>query len=166
MRHGLAKLRPGCGLSCGGEETIPMPLPPAVTIPTFIDCLLRSFHAQSSTQPGAPRNDWNWLADLCNVNSYRFGRLVMLSASYSESRGRLRGVLRGHLKWWHDCVAAYSPEASWPSMPFFIRCQSKGVSDSRPNSTRPVEYMTRGCTPMCCVMICTSRNARSSGQLT
>ena len=26
--------------------------------------------------------------------------------------------------------------------------------------------MTRGCTPMCCVMVCTSRNARSSGQLT
>jgi len=57
-----------------------MPLPPAVTIPTFIDFLLRSFHVQSSTQRGAPRNDWNWLADLCNVNSYRFGRLVMRSA--------------------------------------------------------------------------------------
>ena len=46
------------------------------------------------------------------------------------------------------------------------RCQSSEVSDSRPNSARPVEYVTRGCTAMCWVMTCTSRNARSSGQLT
>ena len=43
--------------------------------------------------------------------------------------------------------------------------QSNAVSDSKPSNTRPVECMTFGCTPMCCVMICTSRNARSSGQL-
>ena len=40
------------------------------------------------------------------------------------------------------------------------RCQRSGVSGSRPSSTRPVDCMTRGCTPMCCVIACTSRNAR------
>ena len=47
----------------------------------------------------------------------------------------------------------------------YRRDQRSGVSGSRPNSTRPVDCMTRGCTPMCCVIACTSRNARSSGQL-
>ena len=43
--------------------------------------------------------------------------------------------------------------------------QRSGVSGSSPNKTRPVVSITRGLTPMCCVIACTSRNARSSGQL-
>ena len=43
--------------------------------------------------------------------------------------------------------------------------QRSGISGSSPNKTRPVVSITRGFTPMCCVIACTSRNARSSGQL-
>ena len=43
--------------------------------------------------------------------------------------------------------------------------QRSGVSGSSPNSTRPVVSNTRGFTPICWVIACTSRNARSSGQL-
>src|SRR5690242_15141888 len=65
-----------------------------------------------------------------------------------------------------DGTLAAAAQFPCTSTPWFVRSQSNGVSGSRPNSTRPVDCMTRGCVPMCCVMACTSRNARSNGQLT
>ena len=80
-------------------------------------------------------------------------------------------------------LAAYKPGCTMPSarfrpkltapwhfkrnrpLPVGVSGQIIGLLGSSPNSTRPAASIRRGCTPRCCVIACTSRNARSSGQL-
>jgi len=60
--------------------------------------------------------------------------------------------------------ASGAPELNRP-LPVGVSGQIIGLLGSSPNSTHPAASIRRGCTATCCVIACTSRNVRSSGQL-
>jgi hypothetical protein len=69
----------------GHPSAVPVPLPPAVTIPTFIDCLLRALQAQSS-----PERDAQAMTRIGTNRTIRFGLAT------SVVRGRPEVAFRGH----------------------------------------------------------------------